>query len=490
MKKRITLILILMATCVTCITGLQLYWNYQNYKNTVKTFDHDINEALNTAVNKEIDQRHLRIIAQCKSWLADTSFIRITCKVNDKGHPFTLFHMEDAYPLNKNEKGVYMGLTKFTTLLNQITPAAKKIFIDHFGDNILKDDLKKGIVYNYTQRLGDSLLFFFNNSKLNIGELTVLYRQELLAKDINTSFQLYTAMTAVPKLHLTQPVNTALRSPYEKEFVYAGFQSPGYYFLHTMKWLLITSFILIAVTLICFGYTVKTLLSQHKLALLKEDFINNMTHELNTPLSSIKITTEALKTFNYPPDIQKKYFDIIIYQTDKLTALTAQILNAGQLNKHILSNSTVIELNSVVETAIKDMEQQCKTSGMQIQYNASEKKLHVVGEAANLANTFTNIMDNALKYAGDKPRLDITLSANDKYAEIKFADNGMGIPPEYRDKIFDKFFRVPKGNEHNVKGYGLGLSYVWQVLKQHRGTISVTANAPYGSIFTVKLPLY
>ncbi|SDF46855.1 His Kinase A (phospho-acceptor) domain-containing protein [Mucilaginibacter pineti] len=488
MKKRIALILILMTVCVAGITGLQLYWNYQNYKSTVKAFNHDINEALNTAVDKEIDQRHQKIIAKFKVWLTDTAFVQITCDTNNR-HGRTVFHMRDTHPFDRDEKGVNLGITKFKIQLNKITPAAKRLFIDHFGDNILKEDLKKGIVYNYTQRLGDSLLTVYEKSKLNIAVLAKLYKEELRAKDIKTSFLLNPKNEGNQKLHLTKQVNTALRRPYEKEMVDAGFQSPDAYYLKEMKWLIITSLLLIAITLFCFAYTVKTLLSQHKLALLKDDFINNMTHELNTPLASIKLTTDALKLFDHSRNTQLEYLDIIGYQTEKLTALTAEILNTGKVDQHIRENNATIDLNELIEKAIHDLEPQSKSNHIHIQYQPYADNVFVKGDSSSLLNTFINIMDNAMKYAQGRALLHIVLSVKPKYVEVMFKDNGIGIPEEYRGKVFDKFFRVPKGNKHDVKGYGLGLSYVKQVVEQHRGTIAVAANNPAGSIFTIKLPL-
>lgn len=110
MKKRIVLILISMSLCVAGITGLQLFWNYQNYRNTVKTFNHDINDALNTAVNKEIDQRQQKIISVFKQWLADTSFVMITCNIDNR-NSITAFHIMDSHPYLKGEKGITLSLS-------------------------------------------------------------------------------------------------------------------------------------------------------------------------------------------------------------------------------------------------------------------------------------------------------------------------------------------------------------------------------------------
>lgn len=487
MKKHINWILVLMSLCVIGIIGLQLFWNYQNYRSTVYTFGRDINESLNTAVDLEMDQRQQQLVDQVKGWLADTSFIRITCDTKNRDSN-TVFHINDRYPKFPGSKGPSFGITDVKAKLNQITPEAKQILIDHFGDRIVKSDLKKGTVYYYTPRLGDRLTKAFDKSHVRLHSLDSIYRKILLSKAIRTSFSLNTRDTS-GRVFLTRPVNAAFRRPYQKELVRATFESPDSYFLKTMKWVILSTFCLIAVCLICFGYTARTLLSQHKLASLKDDFINNMTHELNTPLSSIKITAEALKTFAYEPGRQKEYLDIIGYQTEKLTNLTARILDTNRLMAASRKNWQPVELHGLLDKAIGDMAIRFADQQAIITCEAHQEALLVFGEAISLLTVFTNIIDNALKYASTDLRLTISLMATNRWVEITFADNGVGIPADYRTKVFDPFFRVPQGNVHDVKGYGLGLSYVHKVIRQHQGSVTVRANEPMGSQFVIKLPL-
>lgn len=479
------LIILLMTVCVMGITGLQLYWNYQNYKTTVKNFDRDINETFEAAVDGEIDHRHSQIVAKFKTWLADTSFVTITCR-NDNRENRTVFHMADTHPLIGDEKGVDLGISYFHERLTKITPAAKKIFINHFGDNILREDLRKGVVYNYTQKLGDSLQAFYEQRKLDKNILRNLYQQELSTKNIDENF---TLNPSISTQYLTRQVNCALRRPYDKEFVRAGFQSPDAYFINKMKWLIFTSLLLIVITLCCYGYTVKTLLSQHQLAILKDDFINNMTHEVNTPLASINITAEALKTFNHDRQTQQQYLDIITYQAGKLSGLTARILTANSQRGRGAYHMKSIDLSELIAKAINDMAQQSKSANAVITCHFPPTPLKIKGEESDLIDVFTNILDNALKYNNGTPLIDIIVFDKNEYAEITFRDNGIGIPAVYQAKIFERFFRIPKGNIHDVKGYGLGLSYAKQIITQHKGSISVTGNKPSGSIFTIQIPL-
>jgi two-component system, OmpR family, phosphate regulon sensor histidine kinase PhoR len=486
MKKRLVLILVLMSTCVVGIVGLQLFWNYQNYTSTVKNFTHNSNEALALAVNREITVRHLAIVEKFKHWLADTSFITITCD-NKNRTKETVFHMRDTHPIDEDRRPVSIGLNNFKESLAVITPEAKAFFIEHFGNTILMGDLKKGIVYFYTQRIGDSLSVAYDKSKLNLDTLRTFYKEELALKGVHAAFE-FNPRENNTHAFITQKINTALRDPYQKEPVYAGFASPFTYFLKEMKWVITSTLLLIGITLFCFGYTVKTLLSQQKLAELKDNFINNMTHELNTPITSIRITSEALRTFKHSPETEREYLAIIGQQTEKLTDLTTQILNTNSL---VVKRKSwkILDVRNTIQFAIDNLSLQAEKQHAIIEYQISGEEINVKGDAESLLNAFTNVIDNALKYTPQGLELTIASIVQKGYVEISFADNGPGIPEEYRKQIFENFFRVPQGNTHNVKGYGLGLSYVQQVVSQHRGSVTVSGNQPHGSIFKLTFPL-
>ena len=486
MKKHITLILVLMTMCVVGIIGLQLFWNFQNYKRTVNTFDHDINEALRMAVDRETNHRQDEIVNSFKGWLADTSLITITADHNNRDSN-TVFHTSDTHPKYADDKKrmFTFGLTDYRQKLDRINPRAKAFMINHFGERIVKRDLREGVIYHYTQMLGDSLEKVYANSKVNLSNLQRLFKEELLRKDIRAGFILNPSKKEGG--FLTRAVNTNFRKPYKKDLVYAGFESPNAYFFKEMKWVIVSSLLLIAITLACFTYTAKTLFSQDKLARLKDDFINNMTHELNTPLASIKITAEALKSFNYQPEIRKEYLDIITYQADKLTGMTGQILNSGKLTA--MGEQCDFYPGKIIQLAIYELKAQIGLVNAQITYNALPGKFTVSGYPDSLRGAIVNLVDNALKYNSGTPHITISLISQSGFAKISITDNGIGIPHEYHDRVFDKFFRVPQGNRHNVKGYGLGLSYVKEVINQHNGHICIRDNEPTGSVIIIKLPL-
>ncbi|WP_460972954.1 sensor histidine kinase [Spirosoma migulaei] len=480
------MILLLMALCIAGIIGLQLFWNYQNYRATVTSFQHEINQTLIQAVDQETAQRRQALIGQVKHWLADTSFIQITCDTKNQDSS-TVFHINDRYPKFKGSSGFTFGIVSFKRKLKRLSPSVKTMVINHFADRRLRQDLQDGMIYYYTPRLGERLARAWDQSHVQLSQLNRIYRSRLVANGIDAPFFLSPTRQGGSG-YWTQPVPTSAQKP-ANQWVRARFEPPTDYFVKTMKWVILSTFLLVAISLFCFGYTVKTLLSQHKLAQLKDDFINNMSHELNTPLASIKITAEALKSFNYPPQVQQNYLDIITYQTDKLTGLTAQILTANRRISLANEPWQIMSVSQLLEQAIHELPLRHPLPAAWVSYQPPPEPVWVNTRATSLMAVFTNLLDNALKYGSTHPQLTIRLTTKNRWVDISFADNGIGIPLEYRTKIFDPFFRVPSGNVHDVKGYGLGLSYVRQVLLEHGGSIRAEANEPCGSIFFIRLPL-
>lgn len=485
MNKHINLILVLMSLCVGGIIGLQLFWNYQAYRSSVKTFGQDTNALLRAAVEQEMDLRQQQLVNRVKTWLADSSLITITCDTKSRDSS-TVFYIQDRHPARAGSKPLTLGITYFKQKLRHITPAAKAVLIRHVGERIVKADLQKGYVYYYTPRLGDSLQAAFNRSRVNLDTLAMLYRKELLAAGVPAAFTLN--QSSPPAAFLTRPVNTDLRRPYQQALVQAGFARPDRYFFQTMKWVLGGSVLLIAITLLCFGYTAKTLLSQRQLARLKDNFINNMTHELNTPIASIQLTTEALQTFTYAPQVQQEYLAIISDQVQKLTRLTAQVLTTNRLMARPGLAKQRLELGALISQALGDMAPQARQLAARIHYQPPATPAWIQGDALSLVTALTNLVDNALKYSPAPAQITISLALTTRHVQIAVADQGPGIPEADRRRVFEPFFRLPTGNRHDVKGYGLGLSYVRQVMDQHRGRVRVEPNGSRGSVFILNLP--
>lgn len=486
MQKKIVFVLIMMSCCVFGITALQLYWNYKNYQTVVANFKKDANNALEIAVDKEMTNRREVIILKVKKWLTDTSIVKITCDTNNKEHS-TAFTITDAVPYYKDEKPdeTTLGMASFKQKLGKITPQAKQIFINHFAERI-NGDLKDGTTFYYTQGLGHRIEGEFVKSVFSENNLINFFKLELDKRKISSTFIINPTEIAAKEGFLTNKINTAFRRPYDKKFVQAQLANPNQYYFQEMKLLIISSFLLIVITLCCFYYTIKTLLNQHQLISIKNQFISNMTHEINTPLSSIQVTAEALHQFDKDEKTRKSYLDIILYQTKKLSDLSNEILANAKLESTTIKIEEHININDLISEVI---ENQYFSQNDIISHSPIEEEFIIKGNKKHLSRSIINLIDNAIKYNTAKiPVVEISLQQHKNEISINIVDNGPGINEEFKIKIFDQFYRIPTGNTHDIKGYGLGLSYVKKVINQHFGTIRILDNKPNGSIFKITLP--
>ncbi|MGO4875653.1 sensor histidine kinase [Pedobacter psychrotolerans] len=484
MQKKIVLVIVMMSCCVLGIIILQLYWNYENYKSVVANFKKDANNALDVAVDREMMQRRVQLVSEVKKWLDNPSIVEITCDTNNKEHS-TSFTLKDAVPYYADEKAdqVAMGISSFKKKLGKITPEAKKVFIDHFA-KIVMADLKDATVHFYTQGIGHRLEKIFTERRMDSANFIKIYKEELAKRQISTPFRLNTKSSSKSGF-TTHEANTAFRRPYINAMVFASLENPNKYYFQQMKWLVICSLLLIGITLGCFYYTIKILFNQHKLVFIKNQFISNMTHEINTPLSSIQVTAEALQKFKPNEETTDKYLEIILYQTQKLNELSNEILENARLDTFNFAMKEKVDLKKLIMDAIVGL-----NAEQIIQTDLAEDDMTILGNTAHLYRSIINLLENAVKYNTDPlPSIVVKLKNINKGISLSIKDNGPGIADEFKLKIFDQFYRIPTGNLHDVKGYGLGLHYVKKVISQHKGIISVSNNKPSGTVFSIVFSL-
>jgi two-component system phosphate regulon sensor histidine kinase PhoR len=284
--------------------------------------------------------------------------------------------------------------------------------------------------------------------------------------------------------------------------VTVGFAHPVTYKLetgNTFPWLIkrigapiLFSLILLGITILSFMLMYRNMIKQRRLAEAKNEFISNITHELKTPIATVGVAIEALKNFNAIQDPQRtrEYLDISSNELQRLSLLVDKVLKLSMFEKQGIDlKYEAINLEQLVNEVSGSLKLQTERHHAIINITA-EGDLNLQGDKLHLQSVVFNLLDNALKYSKDEPRIDIDMKGGENTVVLTVADNGIGIPSEYRDKIFEKFFRIPHGDTHNAKGYGLGLSYVAQVIEKHKGTIAVDSKEGAGTTFSITLPKY
>jgi two-component system, OmpR family, phosphate regulon sensor histidine kinase PhoR len=235
----------------------------------------------------------------------------------------------------------------------------------------------------------------------------------------------------------------------------------------------------------------KSIRSQQRLMELKNDFISNITHELKTPLTTVGVALEALKNFKGldNPTLTNEYLDIAQNELNRLTILTDKILKTSSFeNSGVAYNAEPVELDKIIDQVLGSLKLVFERQQAKISFSKEGTDFKLLGSSVHLTSVVYNLLDNALKYRKEIPEIEIKLTATTDALTLIIKDHGIGISAEFKKKVFEKFFRVPTGDVHTIKGYGLGLSYVDSVVKSHKGSIHVDSVVGKGSEFIIRLP--
>lgn len=258
-----------------------------------------------------------------------------------------------------------------------------------------------------------------------------------------------------------------------------------------MGTLFITSVILILVVLILFWRTIRSFMKEKRISEHTTDFLNNMTHEFKTPLTNIALAGKMIMKDTSPKQEEKikHYSGIILEENEKLRLQVEQVLSMSALERgEIPLQKTELDLHALIHDSLRSIAIQIENRRGNVKLELNAEKFVILGDRTHLINTLRNLIDNAIKYSKEKPDLAIQTSNANQQLIIKISDKGIGMEKEYQKKVFDKYFRVPTGNVHDVKGFGLGLAYVKSIVELHGGTIGLESEKAKGTTFTITLP--
>lgn len=270
------------------------------------------------------------------------------------------------------------------------------------------------------------------------------------------------------------------------------FPNKKQYALKSIYAQLATSIFLVLIFILVFGASLYALIRQKKLTEIKNDFINNMTHEFKTPIATIKLAAASIKNEKTRSNAvaTDHMLDIITQETTKMNHHIEQVLQMAVLDKQNLEvNKTKEDINEIVSDTVENIELVIEEKGGNITLNICNDNIIIPVDRDLITNVISNLLDNAIKYSKEIPEIVVTTYVkSDKY-HIDIKDNGIGMSKEVQNKVFDRFYRAPTGNVHNIKGFGLGLNYAREIVDAHKGSISVKSTQGKGSTFTVSLPL-
>ncbi|WP_253810466.1 sensor histidine kinase [Hydrotalea flava] len=260
----------------------------------------------------------------------------------------------------------------------------------------------------------------------------------------------------------------------------------------SLKWIIAGAAVFMLIIIAAFFVTLRTLLNQKKLSEIKSDFINNMTHEFKTPLATISLAVDAIRNEKVQSDREKlNYFSGIIKEENKrMNKHVETILQAAITEKQELQLKKVqLHLHELIRKIVENYQLQLKEKEAKVVLQLNAKNDMLVADEVHFSNLLSNLIDNAIKYSKNNLEIKITTHSTNKYIVIMIEDNGIGMSKETMKRVFEKFYRAHTGNVHNVKGFGLGMSYVKTVIDAHKGKIRVDSTLGKGTTFTIEMPV-
>ncbi len=470
-----------MGLSMCALIAFQLWWINSSFKANKERLDMDVN-AFMSNVSTQLFLRNLLYNQNVSVFdVLPTGNDHVTMKIRKNDSPIARdsFKVQVAIPgfrMKQLKKENQPGMSSAMSV-GDIASAIKRTYYSNDSsfetakirtiDSTIKSGLKKaGIttpyVYGVIQNRSGKVKYI-SDKLANINELKKGYHVRL---DVG--------------------------SKVDAEDVYLYFPKLDRYIYAKIWFIFVASLLLIIIILSCFWYSIRIIFRQKKISDIRSDFINNMTHEFKTPISTVSLATEALLSFDVRKSEEKtvQYLKIAQQENKRLGNMVEKVLNIAAYDRgEIRLQFQQTDMNELIETAISNMQMQIleRNAVLTRYYNADNYNLDV--DQDHFKNVITTLIDNALKYSEGQPGIEIHTSNSKDFFVISVEDHGIGISKEEQKKIFEKFYRVPTGKVHNVKGFGLGLSYAAGIVKMHGGSISVQSQLNRGSIFEIHIPL-
>ena len=254
----------------------------------------------------------------------------------------------------------------------------------------------------------------------------------------------------------------------------------------------IASIVLILIMIVIFVATLSVIFKQKRIAEIRSDFVSNMTHELKTPIATISLAAQMLEDKNIPVELKNvdHLSKMVKEESKRLGLLVEKVLQMAIFDRGTFKlKRKQLNLHSIIRKVLENYALQFQAKSVKVTCDLSAEKAEVYADEVHITNIVSNLIDNAIKYSNDTPIINIcTLNKNDGII-VSVKDNGIGIGKEYQKRIFDQFYRVPTGNIHSVKGFGLGLSYVKKIAEMHDGNVWLKSEQGEGSTFSIYIPL-
>ena len=520
-ERKIKIIVAVMTLSVVCLIALQIYWINSMIKIEEERFERTVNIALlNTAAKLEKREAASAVIKKITGGKNNVVvYVKSDSISNNNGKlPYNIIRFDSSHGNNFGYRISYstdsLPNKQKVEVFESHTPLPPKTSLNYTW-NVKADTMifkRNQLVQNVVTELFTPDKERKIESRLSTKLLDSLLSNELKNSGINTDFYFAVDKTKNDSLTLIKEgadtarlLKSNLRTllfPGEMFFnpnqLVVYFPNKGTYIFSSVAGMLVLSISLILIISGVFFKTVQMFIRQKKITEVKNDLINNITHEFKTPISTISIACEALNEPGLTKDTTSigKYSSIIKEENERLRMMVENILATASFevssqngNGSLHLSKENVSLDEIINKALGKFEEALKQKNGKISLEGIPSGITINADKFHFTNILSNLIDNAIKYNEREPEIKILAIRDSGSAIISISDNGTGIAKENLDKIFDTFYRVPTGNIHNVRGNGIGLSYVKKIVEEHDGNISVKSTIGKGSIFEIKIPI-
>lgn len=510
-KSKYQWILYVIVVVIICTIGIQIYWNYKNYQTNKQQLINDVQVSLDNAVN----DYYANLAERSTLGFAIRSTSPEEYFYNHRSLDTILERMEFATRgstrLDTLEVDFYDGLHVFQSDAPDSIMRNLRINVHdsllHDGRIVIRDFdsiPSDSVSIDNFRELTSQVIISMTQDSLNIKKLDSMVRVELDRKNIDVDFALMYSVNLgrVPydyrnikqgRVFDSITNKSVLRTTSNSSFLPPSstlsiqFTNETRVILTRILSGILISTLLVLAVISCLFYLLRIIQHQKELAEVKNDLISNITHEFKTPIATIGVALESIRSFNALDDKEKTktYIDMSNTQLKKLNIMVEKLLETATLDSENLDlNKESVDLNELFERLLSKY--RIVQMDKELTFNPSETIHHINVDRFHFENAVSNIIDNAIKYGGDNISIDLVSSKN--ILTIKISDSGTSLNKAQVERIFDKFYRVPKGNTHDVKGFGIGLYYSKTVIEKHGGKITVGLD-PERTTFNVSIPL-
>ena len=485
MKKNV-LLLLLMASSMILLLALEGLWLQQNYKKQQWQLDETLDRLFMESIFDQQDSLINRLILQ-----------PIMEQLPDSVKGIDLYPNLRWRDKDKKERTYYPKRDSFSIPRPQDTMDRVEFKVVDSRDWDWSRDVKRRIIRSlaYTLKGLDKENFdfiSFGEDSLRLTNIEHTFQRKLDAAGMHLAFTVFRRergeeITSDQGM-LTRPArgDIPFRSTYQAHII-----NPQPYLLRKQLPSLFFSFMLTLLTAAAFVLTYRSLKRQQKLTEMKNQFISNVTHELQTPITSVGVALEAISNFDVIKDQKKteEYLEMSKSELNRLSMLVDKVLKMALFEEQSLQfNWEVFDLNLLVKDVLKTLQLQFEQAGAEVELETSGSQFMIRADRVHTTSVIYNLMDNALKYNDTPVRIHLSVKESGTHILFSIADNGIGIPDRYQQKVFEKFFRVPSGNLHKVKGHGLGLSYVATIIEKMGARLRLRSKEAEGSTFSLEFP--